>query len=151
MEVFRISKELHANQLTASGKQNRWNKDQQNVIYTGASRSLSTLELVVHKNSISPSRTYKVMVISIADIDHLYTQIKTTDLPKNWRKMVAYNTLQDLGSNWYENKTSLILKVPSAVIPYEFNYLINIEHPDFNKKNVNLVRVEEYFWDGRLM
>ena len=54
MEVFRISKETHAHDLIATGKANRWNLDGQHVIYAGASRALSTLELIVHLNDVKP-------------------------------------------------------------------------------------------------
>ena len=90
------------------------------------------------------------MVISIADYDHLFKQIKITDLPVDWRKMSAYSALQKIGSEWYENQETLALKVPSAVIPNEFNFVINTEHPDF-PDNIQLVRTEDYFWDKRLL
>ncbi len=150
MEVFRISAAQYAEQLTSSGNANRWNQSGQSVIYTGSSRSLSTLELVVHRSAIKPTITYKVMVLSIADDDRLINQIKTNDLPINWRSMIHYPDLQRLGSDWYTSQSALVLKVPSAVIPQEFNYVINLKHPDF-EKHVKLIRTEPYFWDDRLI
>jgi len=149
MEVFRISSEKYARSLTASGVSNRWNKDKQFVIYTGQSRSLSTLESVVHTNSM-PTLKSVVMVISIADADDLYSSIHLKDLPPNWKDLAAYPLLQDLGSDWYVRNKSLVLKVPSAIIPQEFNYVINLNHPDFSPKTVSLVRTESYFWEKRL-
>lgn len=150
MELFRISAEIYANKLTASGASNRWNKRGEYVIYAGSTRSLSTLELVVHRNAIKPSVVYKVMIISVADADSLVTTLQTKSLPKNWRNFAAYSELQQLGSEWYGSKETLLLRVPSAIIPEEYNYLINTEHPDF-AKNVQLVRTEKYFWDERLL
>jgi RES domain-containing protein len=150
MEVFRISQEAFALKLTASGSANRWNIKGQYVIYTGSSRSLSTLELIVHKGSVIPVVKYKIMVISIADLDRLVKHISISKLPAHWRSMSAYPELQKIGSEWYTNQESLVLKVPSSVIPYESNYVINTEHPDFND-NVMLVRKEDYYWDDRLL
>lgn len=150
MEVFRISSEAYSKTLSCSGSANRWNLKGQHVLYTGSSRSLSSLELVVHKGAVKPTLTYKVMVISIADDDHLTKQIQVKDLPANWRSFAGYSILQNIGSHWYEAQDSLILKVPSAVIPMEYNYMINTEHPDF-LANVSLVRTEDYFWDSRLL
>jgi RES domain-containing protein len=90
------------------------------------------------------------MVISIADNDSLIKQVPTRDLPKDWKLSTAYPDLQAIGSDWYTNKESLILKVPSAIITQEFNYIINTLHPDFSN-NVQLVRTEDYFWDERLL
>lgn len=149
MEVFRIAKEAFSKKLSASGRSARWNHEDQFVIYTGNSRSLSSLELVVHQNAVSPAFKYKVIVISVADEEDLFTQALQSDLPKNWRSIDAYPQTQSLGSKWYQQKGSLILKVPSAIIPKEYNYLINTAHPDFNSK-VTLVRTEDYFWDERL-
>ena len=90
------------------------------------------------------------MVISIADDDFLFKKIHIKDLPTNWRAFASYSTLQRIGSDWVNSQETLVLKVPSAVVPYEYNYVINTEHEDFNKK-VRLVRTEEYFWDSRIL
>jgi RES domain-containing protein len=150
MEVFRIARESFSKKLVASGRANRWNLDDQFMIYAGSSRSLSTLELIVHTNAVNPAFKYKMMIISIADDESLFTHLQQSDLPKSWRSMVAYPELQQLGSAWYQSNQSLVLKVPSAVIPKEYNYIINTNHPDFTSTKVSLVRTEDYFWDERL-
>ena len=150
MEVYRISSKRYAQKLAASGSANRWNKRGELVIYAGSSRSLATLELVVYRNAIKPEIDYRVMIISIADSDTLVKNLTTNELPDNWRKFEAYPALQNIGSEWHTSRETLILKVPSAVIPYEHNYIINTEHEDFNA-NVQLVSTEDYFWDDRLL
>lgn len=149
MEMFRITKEEFSESLSASGSANRWNLKGQQVIYTASSRSLSTLELVVHKGAVKPLFHYKVMVISVADDDSLYKQIKINELPYHWRTMAAYSELQKIGSGWYNSMETLVLKIPSAIIPLEYNFMINTEHPNFREK-ISLVRTEDYFWDSRL-
>lgn len=149
MEVFRISSEEHAHLLAASGNANRWNKRGQNVIYTGASRSLVTLESIVHKSSIKPTTQYKVIVISVSDNENLVKRVLIKELPPNWQRLAAYPILQAIGGEWYEKKETLILQVPSAIIPYEFNFVINVDHPAF-RKNIKLIRIEDYFFDDRL-
>lgn len=148
MEVFRISAEKYSSKLSSSGSANRWNEDGQFVIYTGSSRSLSSLELVVHRSSIKPKIKYKVMIIHIPDKESLFKQILIKELPSNWRSIAAYPNLQKLGSKWYKSKESLILKIPSAIIPQEYNYIINTTHPDF--LSIKLINTEDYFWDSRL-
>lgn len=149
MEVFRIVREKYANGLFASGAANRWNKEGDFVIYAGSSRSLSTLELVVHRNAVKPDLAYKVMVISIPDDDRFTDQINPGDLPADWRYLSAYPSLQKRGTDWYESRKSLLFRVPSAVLPKEFNYIINTQHPDY-QEHVSLAGVEDYFWDMRL-
>lgn len=151
MEVFRISRDKYAAELIASGKASRWNKDNQFVVYTSASRSLATLENVVHLNSIQPSFIYKTMVISLNDDQSLFKVIDEDELPAGWRSVQSYAACQDIGSDWYAKNESLILKVPSVIIPREFNYIINIRHPFFDAQNVSLTRNEDYFWDERFL
>ena len=150
MEVFKITKASFSHKLVASGRAHRWNLDDQFTIYTGSSRSLSSLELIVNENSIPPAFKYKVMIISIADEENLFSHLLQTELPSHWRSMAAYPELQQIGSAWYQSKRSLVLKVASAVIPKEYNYIINTNHRVFMDK-VSLVRTEDYFWDERLI
>ena len=150
MFVFNIRKEKYANSLRASGVANRWNKNDEFVIYTGSSRSLSTLELVVHRSGISIDNSYKLMVIEINCLEEEILEITSKDLPKNWRNVEAYPKLQTIGSNWYKSYKHLVMKVPSAVIPKEYNYLIHTKHPDFDKK-VSIKEIEDYQWDKRLL
>lgn len=149
MEVFRISDYRYSKKLTTSGKSARWNEDNQHILYTSSSRALATLERLVNFNGIPPAAMQKVMIISIADENRLFTTIPEKDLPKNWRSDASYPELRQMGSHWYTSGQSLILEVPSAIVPKEFNFLINIKHRDF-KKNVKLIGTEDYFWDERL-
>lgn len=89
-------------------------------------------------------------MISISDEEELFTTILQSTLPDLWRGMSAYPALQQIGSEWYNTRQSLCLKVPSAVVPKEYNYVINTNHPQFIEK-ISLVRTEGYFWDERLL
>jgi RES domain-containing protein len=149
MLVYRIVKEKYANGLFASGRAARWNEDKQWVIYTSESRSLATFELLVHKASVNPQSDFKILVIFIDEQKNALKEVAMGDLPENWRKFEAYPKLREIANYWYQDKQSLILKVPSIVIPKEFNYIINTKHNDF-KENVYLKAKEDYFWDNRL-
>lgn len=150
MELYRLSADEFAHDLNSSGRPNRWNKSGEFVIYAGGSRSLVTLEMLVHRSFIKSDVLFKMMTISVPDSDIFFESISTKDLPANWRGIESYSSLQNMGSNWFKNKNSLILRVPSVIIPYENNYILNCQHPEF-EENVKLVRVEDYFWDDRLL
>lgn len=90
------------------------------------------------------------MIISAAEDDFLFEKIQKSKLPTEWRRASAYPLLQQLGSEWISSQKSLLLEVPSAVIPFESNYIINTRHPMF-ESNIKLVRTEDYFWDSRLL
>ena len=147
MEVFKICRQVYAN-LSASGVENRWNRKGQFVIYTAGSRSLATLEMVAHRSGIMPKKPYQTLVIAIDEEE--IKQVLISDLPSKWNKLEAYPQLQKIGSDWYENNETLILKVPSAIITQEYNYVINTEHPSFASK-VKIVFQEDFYWDERLL
>jgi len=144
MEVYRICSEEHANVITASGCENRWNLGGQMVIYGSGSRSLATLEMMVRRSSILPTLNIRLMVLSITEEASLIRQVQLEDLPSNWRTMAGRSIIQLIGASWYASKESLVLKIPSVVIPQEFNYAINTIHPLFGEC-VKLVETEYFF------
>ena len=145
--IFKICSKVDAN-LSASGIENRWNRKGQFVIYAAQSRSLATLEMVAHRAGIMPKTAYQIMVIEINEED--IKQVLISDLPRKWNKLDAYPDLQQIGSDWYEDKEILILKVPSAIVTQEYNYVINTKHPLFASK-VTIVSREDFYWDERIL
>ena len=150
MEVYNIRRAKYAKTLKASGVANRWNKDEEFVIYTGSSIALSTLELVVHRQALNLMVDYKILFIQPNVDPKDITIVERRQLPKNWNSIVSYPQTQRIGSEWYQSRGSLVLKVPSVIVKWEYNFLINTKHPDFETK-VSIVKVEDYFWDDRLI
>lgn len=149
MEVYRISSEHYSKKLNASGRANRWNFENQYVIYASSTRSLATLELVAHRNAIMEGITYKVMVIELPDEIGTIASVNAKKLGPDWNLLENRNITQHYGSDWYTNKKSVALKVPSAIIAQEHNFVLNTTHPDFQK--VKIKRVENFVWDKRLL
>ena len=150
MLIYRITTAKYASQLSASGAANRWNQEGEFVIYTAESRSLASLELVVHRAAIKPRLQYKVLVIEVDIPKSQIRKISKGELPKNWRSVSEYNTLQELGSAWYTECKKLVFQIPSAIVPQEYNYIINTKHKLFDSK-VKIFNTEPYFWDTRLL
>jgi RES domain-containing protein len=148
MEVFRITKAKYAGQLYASGVEGRWNNKGEEVIYAAHSRSLACLENLVHKSGLGSSITYRTMVIYIPD-ELLIQQISLQELPEGWNEISLNKVCQQLGSRWFTAKDAPVLKVPSAVIPTEFNYVINSRHPHFSQ--IKLIESVPFFFDRRLL
>ena len=89
---------------------------------------------------------YKIMVIEV--LSEKICSINSEKLPKNWRELDAYGELQEMGDDWYNEQENLILKVPSSILPENFNFILNTIHPDFKK--VKLIDVLDYEPDERL-
>jgi RES domain-containing protein len=147
MLVYRITKAIYADRLVASGGAARWNGRGQFVIYTAATRALACLENVVHRSGEGLLAVFRVMVIDIPD-ELAVDTIPVSDLPADWFDFHQYDTCQRLGGAWLRNGQSAVLRVPSAIISNEWNYLLNPAHPQFNR--IQLLRTEPFVFDPRL-
>lgn len=147
MELFRITKTEFAQQLFAPGIPGRWNRSGEEVIYTASSRSLACLENLVHRRSTMGTSSFRTMVIYAPDNSPIQ-YINLQDLPGDWNQLPVCDACQRLGSEWYQSEKSLMLRVPSAVIPDEFNLVLNTRHPDFNK--IKIVDILPFYFDKRL-
>jgi RES domain-containing protein len=147
MLVYRITKTTYANRLVASGGAARWNRTGQFVLYTAATRALACLENVVHRSGEGLTADFRVMSIDVPD--SLSIEVVPIDtLPTDWYDFQRYDTCQRIGGEWLQQRRSAVLKVPSAIIPNESNYLLNPAHPDFSR--INLVRTERFVFDPRI-
>ena len=134
MVVWRLTLKKHI-ALDGEGARRyggRWNKPGTPVLYTSGTLSLAVLEYLVHVDSdILPSS----MVQAQATIPETLTveTIRPSDLPNDWKSPIIPVALQDRGTTWAKSAKSAVLKVPSAVIDMEWNYVINPLHPDFDQ------------------
>jgi len=150
MLVYRICRAKFSASLKASGCAGRWNLDSQWVLYASANRSLAALEQVANRSSIVLHESYTILVIEVPDTESCCTTLQIKQLPAHWKHLSGYGRLQEMGSNWYRNAETLLLRVPSVVIQQESNYLIHTQHPDYNKQ-VKIIDVEPFCWDQRIV
>jgi len=149
MFLYRISKSAHIRDLTGAGAKlygGRWNHRGVPLIYTSESRSLATVEYLVHLSLPEAPSDLSMATLEVPD-DIVPEELDPSSLPKNWRDSPAPVELADLGAEWVRSRASLLLRVPSAVV--EHNILINPAHDGMSR--VKLVKVEPYKLDERLM
>jgi RES domain-containing protein len=151
MHLYRIGQTKYANDRKGSGVDGRWNSYGQYVIYTGGSLALSCLEKLAHTSGTSLySGDFSVTVYQVPDSLKI-KEIKLPELIKqhvDWTKVVNYPYTQALGDQWLQKRDTAILKVPSAIIDLEFNYLLNPAHTDFNK--IKIAIIKPFSFDTRL-
>jgi RES domain-containing protein len=148
MIVYRISNELYKEDISGNGAAlngSRWNSKNTRMLYTGEYISLAILESLVHLRNVDiPDRQY-LMQIQLPDID--FSEIKESKIKNNWQKNLSYT--QWMGDQFILASQSLLLKVPSAIVPQEHNFLVNPLHAEF--KNVKVVKTELLELDKRLL
>ena len=149
MIVYRLSRSKYADDLSGRGAEltgGRWNSKGVPVLYTGENISLCMAEVAVHMPLGIVPLDYFLVTIEIPDeeIEELSKDI----LPDYWREVLKIDDTQKIGDNFFENSNKMILKVPSAVVLFEFNYLVNPNHKKFNQ--VKILKTEPFQFDKRL-
>jgi len=147
MLVYRIVHKRYADSLFASGLEGRWNSDGKKVLYTAESISLAYLETLAHRKGLGFNKDFKIMVIKIPSNAEIQT-VESAELSKSWRDFRNYSDCQKIGNAWFDDDENLCLKVPSAVVPENWNVVINTFHKDFKK--VKLIDVLDFEPDDRL-
>jgi len=124
----------------------RFNSEGIPLVYTSGNLSLAMLEIMVQSNG----RDYfKHCVIFYAEIsENLITIPVLNDLPKEWNQIPYGKQSQQFGDAWIKTGSSLVMRVPSVVVPVEYNFLMNPMHPEFSEININ--ETENVSFDTRL-
>ncbi|MBX3734204.1 MAG: RES family NAD+ phosphorylase [Verrucomicrobiae bacterium] len=150
--AFRLTKTKHVSTaFDGEGARlygGRWNSIGTRMVYVAGSRSLATLEILVHVEDISTIEgQYSIIQVSFAN-EHV-KRIDESDLPDGWSSPEPLAFTQMFGDEWIKKNESVILSVPSAVTNEERNFLINPAHPEFSALSIGTA--VPYRFDSRLV
>jgi RES domain-containing protein len=141
--VYRLNKIKHrASAFSGEGSRlsgYRWNSAGVALIYTTSSLSLALLEILVQGLEPEQFKTYEGISALVPE-----DSLEVAKLPSDWRSYPHPASTKRYGDEWVNSKRSLVLRVPSAVNPLEFNYLINPEHSAFAKVEIHKPFALEY-------
>lgn len=147
MQIYRLCKTEFAKDLTGTGAKlygGRWNKINTPCIYAASSRALAVLEFSVNVNELLIPDSLSMVTLEIEQKS--VKEVLFRNLPKDWKQCPFSASTQDLGTYLLE-KGARILKVPSAVIEQEYNFILNplVAPPAFK-----LVEIADYPYDRRI-
>jgi RES domain-containing protein len=132
---------------TASG---RWHTAGRRIVYLAENPAGAILERVVHmmdedldQNDELPL-AYQLLLVS--GPDELAIKALNTIAPTDWKERPEFT--RNLGDAWLASLESPLARVPSAIVPRTWNYLLNPEHPD--AKQVQVAEVIRERFDNRL-
>lgn len=148
MIIYRLTTSEFADDLSGEGARiygGRWNPAGVAALYISEFISLSILEILVRANKFTSPKTYTLLSIQIPETSVIAIDVKK--LKNGWQHHLEYT--RSIGEDFLKMKQELALKVPSAIVPQEHNFLINPLHPDFKK--VKLVGNELLELDKRLL
>jgi len=138
ISAWRITKQKHAKTaFTGDGARlygGRWNSPGTPVVYTAESQSLAVLEMLVHLDSTEILTKYVLFQVEI-DTSHI-EPVDKAKLPRNWKADPAPERVRAIGDAWIARGDSAVLRVPSALVPGESNFLLNPGHSDFPRLTI---------------
>jgi RES domain-containing protein len=124
----------------------RWNNPGVAVVYTSASQSLAALELLANLEQASLLQRYVAIPV---DFDaSLVAVLHERALPEDWAAQPAPSDARAIGDAWVARATSAVLRVPSAVVPAEHNFLLNPAHPGYRKLRIG--KPQPFAFDPRI-
>jgi RES domain-containing protein len=151
LTVWRLLKTRHATKALdgegAASLGGRWNSPGVKVVYASESLALAALELLVRIGTSRGPVAYSSMRVEF-DAPSVVS-VAQSALPSGWRSSPSQPELRAIGDHWIKGRESLLLRVPSVIVPTENNYLLNPSHPAFSSANVH--PAEPFEFDPRLL
>ncbi len=136
--AYRIVKARHArNAFDGEGARiqgGRWSSVDTRIVYAAGSLSLAILEILVHVQQTEFLSSYVVLEVEFSH--DLIQSLDPALLPANWRVSPAPSGTMEIGDNWIRESSSVVLRVPSVIVPSEHNFLINPSHQDFSSLSI---------------
>lgn len=124
----------------------RWNTPGRPAVYTSRTLSLAALEYLVHLDASRAPTDLVALTLELPD--GLVTSLEVARLPARWRDLPADAACARLGDEWLASGSAVGLAVPSAIVPVEWNVILNPRHPEFHQ--VKVVGEEAFRFDARL-
>jgi RES domain-containing protein len=148
MEIYRLVLTKYASELFASGVEGRWNKQGEYVVYGSTTRALALLENLVHRRHLGLNVSFTLLTLELPERTLLET-IHSKNLSKNWQSSNNYKLCQLATRSWFESNKALVIKVPSSIVPEEYNVMINATHTQFRR--IKVKSKQEFSVDERLV
>lgn len=145
MKLWRISNYADLTGLGGLRYSGRWHSKGRPIIYTADHPAGALVESLVHFDLDNIPERYQLITIDIDDGASIAV-IEPNKLPPNW--VAGAGISRSVGDAWLAAATSLLLRVPSAIIPDAWNVLINPGHPEATR--MRIAKTEKVPLDGRL-
>lgn len=149
MTLWRISN--HADLLGIGGLRApaRWHHAGQPIVYLAEHPALALLEILVHleiRSGDDLPTTYRLIRIEVDDGASI-ARLDMDTAPSDWRETTAWT--RAAGSEWLSTGTTVLLEVPSVIVPFGKNYLMNPMH--VHASQLHVAEVLEVQHDPRIL
>ncbi|WP_017257857.1 RES family NAD+ phosphorylase [Pedobacter arcticus] len=149
MQLYRLGVCHYADSLSGEGAKiygGRWNSEGVPAVYFASSRALAVLEVLVHLPTGLLPKNY---CMAIFEFDAEFAEFNPEDLPEKWQVYPFLKRTQTLGNQFFKQNEFPVLKVPSAIVSGDFNYVANPLHPYIKK--IKFIEKVSFSFDDRLL
>jgi RES domain-containing protein len=144
MTAYRICNLSFKDDISGSGAKlygSRWNSIGTPMLYLAGSISLAWLEMLVHLQYQDKSTDFALLYLNLPE-EAAIQDLQIAKLKQDWQRDVGYTRF--IGDEFIRSKQKLALKVPSAVVEEEANYLVNPLHPAFKKVEIEKSKIFQF-------
>ena len=148
MILYRLAASKYKDDLTGTGAElfgGRWNSKGIPVLYTAENISLAVLEILTRSDKYTIPDNYCLIKINIPDNLPTVTIVKNK-LKRGWKDDIGYTRY--MGDEFIKANKYLLLKVPSAVVDEENNFILNTNNSELKK--VKIISTATFHFDKRL-
>jgi len=144
MILWRISRHRDLSGIGGLKAAGRWHYAGRPIVYLAETPESALLEVCVHTSANDVPPEFTLLKIEGPDLDVPSTAVDT--LPEDWRTKLEIT--RDLGTSWLARNETILLRVPSAIVPQTMNVLFNPAHP--NAAKFRIAEAIGYPFDERL-
>jgi RES domain-containing protein len=116
----------------------RWHTAGRRIVYLAESPAVAMFEALVHMEYDVEDFPGEFTLLKISAPDSLKVSFLDPSENPDWREQPEFT--RGIGDAWLASRGTSLARVPSAVVPQAWNYLLNSEHPE-----AELVRIEGQF------
>lgn len=148
MTLWRISNYQDLKGIGGLKVPGRWHSRGLPVVYLSEHPALAQLEVMVHLEVDVEDlpETFNLLKVTIKVFETAVSAVDLNAFPDDWKD--NQRSTRSIGDDWLKSESSLLLKVPNAIMPESYNYLFNPHHPDAGRAEVS--DCIEYPFDRRL-
>lgn len=149
MLVYHLGHSRYADSLTGEGAKlhgGRWNLIGTPCIYTSESKALSVLEYAANVRLEEMPGNLAITVYELPSKSWLEVDLKT--IPDDWQAVPTPNSTKEFGTGLLQKPQTLAIKLPSVIIPSEFNFILNPRAKNFHL--IKIVSINAFSMDRRI-
>jgi len=148
MPLWRVSNHANLDGIGGQLASGRWHTRGRPVVYCSLDPATALLETLVHMEIDAEDKPERFQVLKIEGREPLMRdRVKIDGLPPDWATEIG--STQAIGDAWLASSRTLLLEVPSVLVPEAWNVLVNPLHPE--ARRLKIAAIYQHPFDARLL